>query len=124
TAVGPFMIPSSTPVQFDPDALHATVDRLLAYRPRRILQTHFGPVEDIERLAGDLHAGIDEFVRIARTHAAAPDRRERIRGEMFRYLSERLDAHGYGGDLARRHELLDDDVSLNTDGLDAWLRRA
>jgi glyoxylase-like metal-dependent hydrolase (beta-lactamase superfamily II) len=123
TAHGPFMLPTTTPVQFEPDALHRTVDRLLSYQPRRIFQTHFGPVTDIARLARDLHAAIDELVRIARLHAAAPDRSDRIAADMFAYFNERLDAHGYTGDLATRHALIEDDIRLNTQGLDVWLKR-
>ena len=124
TARGPFMLPTTTPVQFDPDALHATIDRLMSYRPQRVLQTHFGPVTDLERLAADLHAALVELVRIARKHAQAPARRERIEADMFRYFSVRLDEHGYPGDLTRRHELLDGDVRLNAAGLEVWLDRA
>ena len=78
TAAGPFMLPTTTPVQFDPDALHATIDRLMSYRPRRIFQTHFGPVADLERLARDLHADLDELVGIGQASCAAPDRAQRI----------------------------------------------
>ena len=74
TAAGPFMLPTTTPVQFEPDAMHRTIDRLLSYRPQRILQTHFGPVADLERLGADLHQAVDELVRIARRHASAADR--------------------------------------------------
>lgn len=124
TPAGPFMLPTTTPVQFEPDALHATIDRLMAYRPRRVFQTHFGPVTDLDRLARDLHASIVEFVRIARLHATAPDRRARIEADMFRWLSVRLDEAGYPGDLATRHALIDGDVQLNTAGLEVWLNRA
>ena len=124
TAAGPFMLPTTTPVQFDPDAFHQTIDRLMSYQPKRIYQTHFGPVEDLERLARDLHAAIVESVRVARLHAAAPDRRERIEADLFRYFSVRLDEHGYTGDLATRHRLLDDDMRLNTAGLETWLNRS
>jgi len=123
TAAGPFMLPTTTPVQFEPEALHRTIDRLLAYRPRRIVQTHFGPVSDIERLARDLHDSVDALVTIARRHAAAGDRAQRIRTEMFDYFNARLDAHGYAGDLAQRHALIDDDVHLNAQGLEVWLSR-
>ena len=151
TAAGPFMLPTTTPVQFEPEALHRTIDRIMAYRPRRIVQTHFGPVTDLERLARDLHASIDalvaiarrhaaapdrsdrirrdmhasidELVRIARRHAAAPDRSRRIREDMFAWFSARLDAHGYTGDLATRHTLIDADVDLNTQGLEVWLSK-
>jgi len=123
TAAGPFMLPTTTPVQFEPDALHRTIDRLLAYCPRRIVQTHFGPVSDIERLARDLHDSVDALVAIARRHAAAPDRAQRIRTDMFDYFNARLDAHGYAGDVAQRHALIDDDVDLNAQGLEVWLSR-
>lgn len=123
TAAGPFMLPTTTPVQFEPDALHRTIDRMLSYQPRRIFQTHFGPVTDIDRLARDLHATIDELVRIARRHSAAPDRTRLIAADMFDYFDERLDEHGYTGDLATRHSLIDDDVRLNSMGLDVWLQR-
>jgi glyoxylase-like metal-dependent hydrolase (beta-lactamase superfamily II) len=123
TAAGPFMLPTTTPVQFEPEALHRTIDRMLSYRPRRIVQTHFGPVTDLERLARDLHASIDELVRIARRHADAPDRPARIRPDMFAFFSAGLDAHGHPSDLARRHALLDEDVELNAQGLEVWLDR-
>ena len=123
TAAGPFMLPTTTPVQFDPEALHRTVDRLMGYRPRRIVQTHFGPVTDLERLARDLHEAIDVLVAIARRHADDPDRTRRIREAMFDYFDARLDAHGYAGDAATRHRLIDEDVNLNTQGLEVWLDR-
>jgi glyoxylase-like metal-dependent hydrolase (beta-lactamase superfamily II) len=123
TTAGPFMLPTTTPVHFEPDVLHRTIDRLLSYRPRRIVQTHFGPVYDIERLARDLHADLDVLVGMAQRHSAAPNRAQRIRTEMFDYFSDRLDEHGYVGDLARRHEFIDEDINLNTQGLEVWLSR-
>jgi glyoxylase-like metal-dependent hydrolase (beta-lactamase superfamily II) len=124
TARGPFILPTTTPVQFDPDAMHATIDRILSYQPQRIYQTHFGPVTDVERLGHDLHAAVVELVRIARQHASAPDRGARIEADMFRYFSTQLDVHGYAGDLARRHALLDADVRLNASGLEVWLDKS
>jgi hypothetical protein len=118
------MLPTTTPVQFEPDALHATIDRLMSYRPQRVYQTHFGPVTDLERLAQDLHSALVEFVRIARRHAHASDRRARIEEDLFRCLGARLDEHGYDGDPARRHAFLDEDVRLNAAGLEVWLNRS
>jgi glyoxylase-like metal-dependent hydrolase (beta-lactamase superfamily II) len=124
TAAGPFAFPTTTPVQFDPGALHASLDRLMARRPRRMVLTHFGPVAGLERLSSDLHADIDEFVAVARRHTDTADRTARIAEDMFAHLSSRLDAHGYTGDEALRHELLDPDIRLNTQGLEVWLARA
>ena len=124
TAAGAFIFPTTTPVQFDPAALHSSVDRLMARRPRRMVLTHFGPVGDLERLSGDLHADIDEFVAVARRHAGVPERADRIAEDVFAYLSARLDSHGFAGDEELRHQLLDPDVRLNTQGLEVWLARA
>jgi glyoxylase-like metal-dependent hydrolase (beta-lactamase superfamily II) len=123
TAAGPFVFPTTTPVQFDPQALHASVDRIMGYRPGQVVMTHFGPVGDLERLAVDLHAGIDLVVDIAHRHADAPDRVARMQAEMFEQFSTLLTAHGYTGDAARRHTYLDDDVRLNVAGLEVWLNR-
>lgn len=123
TAAGPFVIPTTTPVQFDPEAMHATLDRLLSYRPARIMQTHFGPVDQIEKIAGDLRAGIDALVRIARRHASSPNRRRAIAADMFEYFSARLDEHGHASTVAWRHDFLDEDFLLNADGLEVWLDR-
>jgi len=124
TAAGAFIFPTTTPVQFDPAALHSSLDRLMARRPRRMVLTHFGPVGDLERLSGDLHADIDEFVAVARRHAGVPERADRIAENVFAYLSSRLDSHGFAGDEELRHQLLDPDVRLNTQGLEVWLARA
>ena len=124
TAAGAFIFPTTTPVQFDPAALHSSLDRLMARRPQRMVLTHFGPVGDLERLSGDLHADIDEFVAVARRHAGVPERADRIAEDVFAYLSARLDSHGFAGDEELRHQLLDPDVRLNTQGLEVWLARA
>lgn len=123
TARGAFIYPTTTPVHFDPEAMHASIDRLLSYRPRAIYLTHFSEVLELGRLAGDLHECIDAFVGIAKAHATAADRGARIRAEMFGFLSQRLDAHGYSGDERQRRQWLGIDVELNSQGLEVWLDR-
>ena len=46
------MLPTTTPVHFEPEVLHRD-DRpiAVAIARERIVQTHFGPVTDLERLA-------------------------------------------------------------------------
>ncbi len=46
-----FIIPTTTPVHFDPEALCRSVDRLMSYRPRSIFLTHYAEVTELERLA-------------------------------------------------------------------------
>jgi glyoxylase-like metal-dependent hydrolase (beta-lactamase superfamily II) len=124
TAGGEFIFPTTTPVQFDPAAMHASLDRLMSYRPRSIYLTHFSRVNDLERLAADLHAEVDAFVTIARHNANSQDRHDLIRREMFDHLYQRLRRHGVQLSDERIHELLDMDVELNTQGLEVWLERS
>ena len=119
-----FIMPTTTPVHFDPDAMQASIDRLMAYRPVAMYLTHYGEVRDLERLAAELKHRVAACVQLARACAAVPDRTMAMRAEMFRLLSVWLDEHGYAGDRAERHRLLDDDVELNVQGLEVWLDRA
>jgi len=119
-----FIMPTTTPVHFDPEAMIASIDRLMSYAPVAMYLTHFGEVRDLGRLAEELKARVLAFAALARQLATAPDRAAAMREAMFGLLCEWLDAHGYRGDLAERHRLLDDDVELNVQGLEVWLDRA
>ena len=118
-----FVFPATTPTQFDPAQLHASVDRILGARPRAIYMTHYGRVTGIALLGQDLHSGIDAYVALAERHAAAPERRARMCADMYEYLSFGLDRNGFDPDPARRHAILDIDIGINVDGLLAWLER-
>jgi glyoxylase-like metal-dependent hydrolase (beta-lactamase superfamily II) len=127
TAAGEFILPTTTPTQFDPGQLHASVDRILALKPRSVYLTHYSRVDGVERLGLDLHADIDAFVAIARSaaQAAGPpaDSIAVMERRLFEHLFARLSVHGYAGGEAAAHTLLDDDISLNAAGLLAWLAR-
>jgi glyoxylase-like metal-dependent hydrolase (beta-lactamase superfamily II) len=123
TAAGEFIFPTTTPSQFDPEQLHASINRILEFKPKTAYLTHYGPVREVQKLGLDLHTDIDEFVRIATGVADQPRRIERMAAAIFDYLSARLDDHGYSGRAQERHALLDGDIELNAAGLDAWLSR-
>jgi glyoxylase-like metal-dependent hydrolase (beta-lactamase superfamily II) len=123
TAAGPFIFPSATPIDFDPEAAHAAYDRILACNPRQVYLTHYSRVGDVERLAADLHAGIDAYRHIALEHEHDDERLARLQESMFGYLAERLTQHGYAGSTEDMWTVLNIDVDLNAQGLDVWLKR-
>jgi len=123
TAAGEFIFPTTTPVHFDPQALHASIDRLMSYRPNSIYLTHFSRVTQLRRLAADMHECIDGFVDIARRHSSDHERGVRIRAELLSYLARRLRRHGFESSDAEIAELLATDVELNSQGLEVWLDR-
>lgn len=118
---GPFILPTTTPVQFDPQALHDSIDRLMALKPDRMYLTHFGPVGDIERLAADLHEQIDAMVAFAQAAAGKSDRHAWLCEALADLYAGRASAHGWHGGRKRLREMLNMDIELNAQGLEVWL---
>jgi glyoxylase-like metal-dependent hydrolase (beta-lactamase superfamily II) len=123
TAAGEFIFPTTSPTQFDPEQLHASIDRILAFKPKSIYLTHYSRVGQPDKLGCDLHADIDAFVAMVRGVPEGPHRVEVLSERMFDYLSARLAKQGGTASLAQRHAVMDGDVSLNAAGLVAWLSR-
>jgi len=120
-AHGPFILPTTSPVQFDPLALHASIDRLIALRPAAMYLTHYGRVEDLERLAADLHAQIDAMVALTRAAADQPDRHAALMASLTDLYAERARAHGWTRGREALCQLLAMDIELNAQGLAIWL---
>lgn len=122
TERGAFIFPTTTPVQFDPEALHESIDRLMSRAPQRMFLTHFGMVTDVERLAAELHTHIERFVALARGVADAGARRFELLCEgLTEQLFGALRVHGCRLGRARVLELMEMDIRLNAQGLDYWL---
>jgi glyoxylase-like metal-dependent hydrolase (beta-lactamase superfamily II) len=121
TGRGAWIMPTTTPTQFDPGQLKASIIRLMQFRPRKIYLTHYSEVGDCARLANDMVDAIDEFVRIAR--AAGAHDMPRIRGDLRRWGHEGLRAHGCTMSEAAIDDILGKDFDLNAAGLIAWLNR-
>jgi len=120
----PFVFPTTTPVQFEPEAMHASIDRLMALGPQAMFLTHFGRVDDLARLAKDLHELIDAFVALARSAPSEGEARHAwLKAEIESLLLARLRAHGCALAEADIKALLANDAELNAQGLAVWLDR-
>jgi glyoxylase-like metal-dependent hydrolase (beta-lactamase superfamily II) len=123
TDKGPFILPTTTPVQFDPDALHASINRLLALKPEAMYLTHYGRVEQVEHLAIKLHEMIDAMVAVALHCAELPDRHAQLTKELTELYAARTAEHGWRGDRDALLHWLGMDIELNAQGLGVWLDR-
>jgi len=121
TEKGEFIFPTTTPPHFEPTEAHKSVDRIMAQEPDRLYLTHYSRVNDVQRLANDMHECLDGFVAIARRHQDRDDRREAMETDLFEFLYERLAAHGYDQGREAAQDFLKHDMVLNSQGLDAWL---
>ena len=121
TAKGPFIFPTTTPVHFDPQALIASIGRLMEKKPRYMCLTHFGRVADTERLAENLISAVHTLVEIAEKHAGSSSRKSDIEKEMLDWLMKCAREHGVSlSDIALTNVLISD-VRLNTMGIEHWL---
>lgn len=120
---GIYILPTTTPVQFEPEAMKATLARMLAHQPRTIYLTHYGPVGSPEPLAQALVEQIDAMVAIAIAHDGKPERHAAICADLEALYLARAQATGSGLSLERIRELLAMDIELNAQGLGVWLDR-
>ncbi|PBJ83674.1 MBL fold metallo-hydrolase [Lysobacteraceae bacterium NML93-0399] len=123
TASGAFILPTTSPVQFDPAQMHASIDKLLAKSPVSIRIAHYGEVTECARLAADLHVQIDAMVDIAREAHGHDDRHARIVAGLTQLYTQRASAHGITDAQARVQEILGGDIEINAQGLGVWLDR-
>jgi glyoxylase-like metal-dependent hydrolase (beta-lactamase superfamily II) len=117
----PFIVPTTSPVQFDQKELHASIDRLVALKPAAMYLTHYGRVEDIDRLAGDLHAQIDAMVELGYSADKTSDRHDILKELLTGLYLGRANAHGWSHDKQALVDIIGMDIELNAQGLEVWL---
>jgi glyoxylase-like metal-dependent hydrolase (beta-lactamase superfamily II) len=128
TALGAWIMPTSTPVQFEPEALHTSVTRLLAKQPRCMYVTHYGRVDDVARLGALLLDLLSQMVVLGRSahHGAArpEDRHQALKHGQLDIFANSLAAHGCDFSRDKIADLLSIDLELNSQGMAVWLDRA
>ena len=123
TAQGAYILPTSTPVQFDPPALHASIDRMMSHEPQCMYLTHYSRVTEVPRLAAQLRGQVDQMVALAESLRSSPDRHEALKHGMLDIFNTRLQAHGTLLTRGQIGELLAMDLELNAQGIAVWLDR-
>ncbi|MDP3859745.1 MAG: MBL fold metallo-hydrolase [Stagnimonas sp.] len=120
-AQGPWLIPTTTPVQFEPEAWEATLDRYLSFAPQRMYLTHYGAVGDVPRLAASLRAGIRRYAELARRLRSAPERHDALKAALRQDLLADLARRSHRMPAEQVEALLAIDLELNAQGLGVWL---
>ena len=117
-----FIFPTTTPIQFDPQAMHASLDLIMSYRPQHVYLTHFAQLLEPQAKASELHRLVDAHVAIARSAQGTGDARlAGLRSALAALLLD--EARRFGCRLAD-DEILDvfaADLDLNAQGLAYWI---
>jgi glyoxylase-like metal-dependent hydrolase (beta-lactamase superfamily II) len=117
-----FSFPTTSPSQFDPPALHRSIDRMLSYGPQALYITHFGRLTGLTVLAADLHRLIDAHAELGLRHRRAGAERKRLltEGVSALVLAER-ERQGWRLPREKVLEVFALDIDLNAQGLESWL---
>lgn len=125
---GAWVMPTTTPVQFEPDALKRSIGRLIEADPACMYLTHYSRITEPARHARRLLRLIDQMVAIGLAHADLPasDRHAVFKQELRQCLLEDLLGHGLSHAQVEEG-MVDDwlglDIELNAQGLGIWVDR-
>lgn len=116
-----FIFPTTTPVNFEPDAMHASIELMRSFKPSGIYLTHYSQVTEVDKLADDLHRHIDALVAITNAAPGEGDaRKQAIESAMADYLFKEVHDHGCTLTEAALRSIFATDLDLNAQGLNYW----
>jgi hypothetical protein len=116
-------MPTSTPVQFEPEAMQASVQRLLSFAPDCMYLTHYGRVGNVPQLGAQVLELLARTVAIGDAERGAANRHDVLKRRLQALYVHSLAAHGCTLDARTIAELLAIDIELNAQGMAVWLDR-
>ncbi|MGE5472406.1 MAG: MBL fold metallo-hydrolase [Bacteroidota bacterium] len=117
-----FIFPTTTPSQFEPEAMRRSIQRLLSFNPPAMYLTHYGQIGDIQAKEASLLRHLDALTGLALAEKdAGAERHARIKRAMTTYLLAQLRAHGCTLPENQLLALWETDLELNAQGLGIWL---
>ena len=117
------ILPTTTPVQFDPDKLLDSLDLLMSYDPRRMYLTHYGVLEAPANYVQSLKHQIRSWSQMALNLASEDGREQAIAEKLSESLRQQILEQWPNVDAT---EILNDlamDIELNAQGIEVWLKR-
>jgi hydroxyacylglutathione hydrolase len=119
-----FVFPATTPVQFDPEPFHQSIDRLMALHPQYAYVTHYGRINDLERLAHDLLRLVDAHAALANSLPPGLDAASALEilvAGIEKLVRSEATLQPWGVSADHAAQLLQMDILLNAQGLMSWI---
>lgn len=116
----PWIVPTTTPVQFDHAALQHSMARLLAREPQWMYLTHYAAVGSARRLAGVILQQLQAMVDVALSLPPSPGRHEQLKQAFLAIHVQSLREHGCPWPEDQVAEALAIDIELNAQGIVIW----
>lgn len=121
TGKRPFLVCTTSPSAFEPDAMVDSIDRIMSLKPSTLYLTHFGPVdadtESIRVLKSMVLTHKECGLQVGADHGQLSETIEKLFADAFR---DYLDEEETSVDV---NALLASDVEMNTQGVMVWIAR-
>ena len=115
---------TTTPVQFDPDALLASIEKIMSKNPEHIYLTHYSQITPTPEIVEQLTDSVKAFAKIALDFTdKTEDRIENISQNIQSYLLKKLEELDCKQDIKTQVNVIKFDSLLNAQGLDVWLTK-
>jgi len=117
-----FVFPTTTPSQFEPDAMRNSIERILKFEPQAAYLTHYGQLRNVTRAGKDLLRRLAKTVELTRAAKSnGTNRAQQLQDALTEYLLDEVRNHGSQLSDAQVLDILGPDISLNVQGLVHWL---
>ena len=114
------LVPTTPPTQFDPQALHESVARIMSYQPDTLYLTHYGDFDNPAAQVDSFNRWIDAYVEFCiKENPIDPQNDSAFETALGDMTMNGLGADATGNELAR---VLKTDIRLNAQGLAYWWR--
>ncbi|MFL0778139.1 MAG: MBL fold metallo-hydrolase, partial [Prochlorococcus sp.] len=118
-----YILPGTSPVQFDPEALIQSINRIMEFKPEQVCLTHFAAIKPTQKVVNQLIEGIHFVSNLAIKYADKDDAESIIYKKMMDYFLKGLDEIGFR-DNNYIKERLSLDVQINAQGLIYWQKNS
>jgi glyoxylase-like metal-dependent hydrolase (beta-lactamase superfamily II) len=116
-----YIMPTTTPVQFNPQALHASIDKVMRLRPDVLYLTHYSAVRPTSRNIAGLHEQIEDFIGLTAQAAELDgDLQANLTTSLTEYAVQRALNELDGIDETSVRQWIKLDAELNAQGLAFW----
>ncbi len=116
-----FVMPTTTPVQFNPEALHSSIDKVMAIQPDTLYLTHYSALTPSPQIIAGLHEQIDDYVMLTQQAAEqGADFETTLANSIKDYLIRRCQNELPELGLDTINKWVGLDAELNAQGLAFW----
>lgn len=114
------LLPSCPPTQFDPQALHQSIGRIMDFSPHKLYLTHYGELANPAAQLSSFKRWIDDYVELCTRMMPQQDDEQALQASLMRLV---LDGMPAGSEQASIETILENDIRLNAQGLAHWWRQ-